>query len=86
MGDDSIRDRIRDTIDGAKDQLADRTGKNQTGMVPEVCQGCPYRGDAPMYRCDLCGCPTLEGFPLQQLGMTPEGCPREREHANRDDR
>lgn len=70
-------DSLRDSIEEA---VADKTGKVQRGFDPEVCKGCPHRGDAPLYRCGLCGCPTLEGFPLDRTEMTPVGCPRIPEH------
>lgn len=83
---DNLRDKIRDAIDRADQEIADRTGKKQTGFDPDVCAGCPHRGGAPLYQCGLCGCPTLANFPLHQRGMVPEGCPRQVEHAERDPR
>lgn len=75
MGD--FMDEIRDAI---ADQVADRTGKVQVGFESSVCEGCPHRGEPPLMRCGLCGCPTIEGFPLDRTGMVPEGCPRIPEH------
>lgn len=77
---DDIKETIDSAVDSATDGVADKTGKKQVGFEPSVCQGCPHRGTAPLYRCGLCGCPTISGAPLDQMGMVPEGCPREVEH------
>lgn len=80
---DNIRDKIDSAVDGATDEVADRTDKRKTGFNADVCEGCPHRGDPPLQKCGLCGCPTLDGFPLDQMQMTPEGCPRAIEHERR---
>lgn len=79
---DRIRDALSSTKDTAEDELADATGKKQVGFNPDVCRGCPHRGGGALRRCGLCGCPTLNNYPLDKLGMVPEGCPRMEEHAN----
>lgn len=73
-------DEIKDAIGNA---VADRTDKRRVGFDPAVCEGCPHRGDGRLRRCGLCGCPTLENFPLDKSGMVPEGCPRMAEHESR---
>lgn len=70
-------------IDTIKNRLADVTDKNRTGFVPSVCEGCPKRGDGPMKRCGLCGCPTIKNLGLDQAQMTPNGCLRRLEHERR---
>lgn len=78
--DRGLGERISDSV---TDTIADKTGKKQVGFDPAVCDGCPYRGDAPLYPCSLCGCPTISGAPLDKLGMVPDGCPRTDEHERR---
>lgn len=69
----SFFDRIKDNV---TDSLAQKTDKVQVGFEPAVCEGCVHRGGPPLRRCELCGCPTLDGFPLDTTGMVPKGCPR----------
>lgn len=38
---------------------------------------------AALKPCDLCGCPTEEGFPMDRTGRPPDGCPRTEEHHRR---
>lgn len=75
-----LRDRIGNAIDSA---LEENTDKEKTGFDPSACEGCPHRGGGALKRCGLCGCPTIEGFPLDKTGMTPRNCPRKEEHARR---
>lgn len=77
---DDIRDAINRATSRADEELAERTGKEQVGFDPDVCVGCVHRGEGTLKRCGLCGCPTIENFPLDQRGMVPEGCPRKLEH------
>lgn len=81
------RDRIRDIVGEAADRaaggVADATGKEQVGFEPSVCEGCPQRGDGPLKRCGLCGCPTITNGTLHLSGMVPGDCPRLYEHERR---
>lgn len=51
------------------------------GFDPNVCKGCPHRQtETKGQPCGICGCPTLSGFPMDMLGMPPEGCIRLEQH------
>lgn len=78
-----LGDRIRDAATGFRDH-------EYTGFDPDVCVGCPLRGDGVCgfcgqedcnhEPCGLCGCPTVSGFPMDQLGAPPEDCRRLEQH------
>lgn len=72
-----------DDVDAYTDGLSNNSGKMPKGygFNPEVCVGCEYRRtDAKGSPCGLCGCPTLENFPMDLLGMPPEDCIRLERH------
>lgn len=66
--------------DKITDAFDEKTEKVPGGFDPAVCEGCPHRGDGPLARCDLCGCPTVKNGTLDLSQRTPEGCPREAAH------
>lgn len=80
---DDIIDKFDDKTSGADKVKGGFDADVCAGNVPEYNTECPYRGDAPLKPCDLCGCPTIRNGGLDLTNRTPEGCPREREHKDR---
>lgn len=78
---------------GLRDRLGNVTNHAAVGFDPDVCEGCPQRGEGECAvcgqvnceheACGLCGCPTVSGYPMDLLGMPPDDCLRLEEHERR---
>lgn len=75
--------RFNEVKDRVSEAVSDVTGHPKVGFDPEVCLGCPQRGDGPLKPCNLCGCPTIEGMIMDRTGRPPGDCVRLEEHRQR---